>query len=620
MNALFLLIASFAIATSSCNRINGNTKLDVTGGTTKASEEMALNPPVASPGTVVTITGTKFDPSRKYLAHFTAIDGTVKEVQLVVKDTSTATFVMPAGLGLGQTNLSLLTGNKSIAQLQVISDQSTNTLPIITADAGLICSSVTYLDKNGTKQTGTKDCSAATAACTADGSVGCVTTASFPSASATTAIAANIKSGVVVAGVTGTLVAGATANCTSDGQVGCVTTASFKSADMSIATVGNIKSGVAIAGVTGQFPNGTYTLAGATATADLDSATFNAKIKAATAFEWWDSAGTRYTGAGDTNITAGNIQNSVTIFGTTGTYTGTAPNAWDLRVGVTAGGVTGKLKVNCRSGANLATFDQSAYPIAATIDNTTDTFTATAHGFTSNQTVRISYNSTPGGLDYATTYYVRNETANTFQVSLTSGGAAINITSNGSSVFVYRWGNGTTEIWDSIDDYAGYASSIPTYTGWSSNNVCGGIEATTGDANVWSDVTTTGDGVTASTCTASAANCSYKDKISGQEWHNADNTNRTWSAALSYCDNLTYNGKTDWRLPTEKEILEANTHGIMSTAGATNWISLVDLRSLYWSATSSAAIQGNAWQVSIGTGDVGYDAKYSTIRVICVRP
>lgn len=365
-------------------------------------------------------------------------------------------------------------------------------------------------------------------------------------------------------------------------------------------------------------------MTGATSgTADLEASNFDSQVKSATAFEYWNSAGVRQTGNGDADITEGNIKDTVSIFGTVGNFTGSggSVNAWDLRAGVTVGSTTGKLQVNCRNGANLGTFDQADYPKSATVDSTTDVITVTGHGWSDNQTVRVYYFLAPTGLGYNTTYYVRNSTANTFQLSATSGGAAINMTDNGFAVSVYKWGDGVTQIWDTIDDYSGNASSIPTYTGWSAaNNICGGIEAVADDANVWKDVTTTGDGVTPSSCAAAAAHCSMKDKISGLEWHKPDTTGRYWPTALSYCDNLTYNGKTDWRLPTQKELLSAYTDGIMSTANATNWITSLNLQQSYWSSSSNANFINDAWYVNPAYGFTNSILKYNSYRVICVRP
>jgi hypothetical protein len=66
------------------------------------------------------------------------------------------------------------------------------------------------------------------------------------------------------------------------------------------------------------------------------------------------------------------------------------------------------------------------------IDVTNNLVRSTAHGLT-NGTKVVFFNSTvPGGLTEGTVYFVVNATTDTFQVSGTSGGAAIVITSTGS--------------------------------------------------------------------------------------------------------------------------------------------------------------------------------------------
>lgn len=72
--------------------------------------------------------------------------------------------------------------------------------------------------------------------------------------------------------------------------------------------------------------------------------------------------------------------------------------------------------------------------IVFTADSGTDVLTSTAHGYVdgASLTVRNSGGGLPGGLSAATTYYVRDRTADTFKIALTSGGSAIDITSNGT--------------------------------------------------------------------------------------------------------------------------------------------------------------------------------------------
>jgi hypothetical protein len=206
--------------------------------------------------------------------------------------------------------------------------------------------------------------------CAADGSTGCVTTTSYKSADVAVAVAGNIKSGVTIAGTAGSVTAESHSNCAADGSTGCVTTSSYKSADMAQATAGNIKSGVTIAGTAGQYPSATYTLpsAGAGGALGLTTALWDARVKAATTFEYYDSSGTRYTQAGDADIVAANIKTGIDIFGAAGTVNESPANAWDIRSGVVVGSVTGSLKVNCRNRITSTIFN-----VDPTVGNTATT-------------------------------------------------------------------------------------------------------------------------------------------------------------------------------------------------------------------------------------------------------
>ncbi len=789
-----------------------------------------ISPIVAKSGEVVHVYGDNFDTSsRLYRFSIPLMDGSQKLVRIAVNDSSTASFTMPDGVGLGLKTVDFQNNSETISSFNLIADQSANTLPIIIDDANEICSTRKYIDRDGNTSTGTKDCangsiadcktdgetgckttetfkaansSVAVAAnikagvtiggvpggltecssdgaigcittasfkavdmtnvvvgniktsvnlagvvgtfngdflpCTVDGQIGCITTASYKAADVAVAIAGNIKTGITLAGQAGSVtpspanctsagqqscvatgtyyagtqcvanssacylasyvsttqplkaidydnidtnaskirsgttlggvsgsladcstdggtgcvatasfkaadvavaiagniktgitlagqtgsvipspvncasagqqscvatgtyyagtqcvanssacylpsyvsstqplkaidydnidsnatkvrsgttlggVAGLLADCSTDGGIGCVTTASFTAADMTNVTPGNIKSGVTIAAITGQYPSATFALSGADVTADLDAATFDAKIKSATSFEYWDSSGTRHTGAGDADIIAANISNGVDVFGATGTLTGGAtPNSWDIRKGVVVNGVTGNLYANCRNRSRDAVYNYDG--VVSSIPNT---------GVTTGTT-----------LNY----------------------------------------------WDSIEDWNSGASGLPSsvITGWT-NSDCGGVEASEGDANVWKDVTTAGVG--AGNCTDSPENCTMKDKISGLQWSKLVSYSSTWSQAINDCDALTHNGDSDWRLPTQKELMEAYNHGIRSAA-SDNWVAEGAMTSNYfWSATSSSANRSLAWYLSFAYGMTnGSNKASSNYYVACVR-
>lgn len=69
-----------------------------------------------------------------------------------------------------------------------------------------------------------------------------------------------------------------------------------------------------------------------------------------------------------------------------------------------------------------------------TADNVTDTMSFTGHGLANGTAVEVtnSGGALPAGLSAGVEYYIVNQTANTFQLSATSGGAVINFTTDGT--------------------------------------------------------------------------------------------------------------------------------------------------------------------------------------------
>jgi len=69
----------------------------------------------------------------------------------------------------------------------------------------------------------------------------------------------------------------------------------------------------------------------------------------------------------------------------------------------------------------------------------TDVITSTAHGLVNEDLVQFTTTTTlPAGLSLATDYYVRDATANTFKVSLTKGGVAVDITDTGTGTHTFH--------------------------------------------------------------------------------------------------------------------------------------------------------------------------------------
>lgn len=88
-----------------------------------------------------------------------------------------------------------------------------------------------------------------------------------------------------------------------------------------------------------------------------------------------------------------------------------------------------------RDAVNAVSVQYSAgYVAPFSVDAGTDTITSAGHGLSDGDPVPVSNTggALPAGLAAGTTYYVINSTADTFQLSTSEGGAAVDITDTGS--------------------------------------------------------------------------------------------------------------------------------------------------------------------------------------------
>jgi hypothetical protein len=176
---------------------------------------------------------------------------------------------------------------------------------------------------------------------------------------------------------------------------------------------------------------------------------------------------------------------------------------------------------------------------------------------------------------------------------------------------------GTTTADDTVDDDDANIASSPF------NSV---YLATAADWQVGVNGTTT-------TCTAGTQDCVAIDRNTGLWWSEqnavagaAVNTSGQliWTSAVSACDDLVYGAaKSDWRLPTQKELMQAYIDGF--AAVIRTFPLLADTTSLatdpVWSATTSTLLTSEAWQARVPEGRTDIAAKASTSNHwFCVRP
>ena len=109
------------------------------------------------------------------------------------------------------------------------------------------------------------------------------------------------------------------------------------------------------------------------------------------------------------------------------------------------------------------------------------------------------------------------------------------------------------------------------------------------------------------------------DNSTGLQWQdNATGSTMTWTAAIDYCETLTLDTYSDWRLPNINELTsivdDTKVNPSIDTSVFQNTAS-----SLYWSSTTYAGGSGNAWYVYFGSGNQDYDDKTLGYGVRCVR-
>lgn len=109
------------------------------------------------------------------------------------------------------------------------------------------------------------------------------------------------------------------------------------------------------------------------------------------------------------------------------------------------------------------------------------------------------------------------------------------------------------------------------------------------------------------------------DRYTNLVWQKIQPANAmTWEEALSFCENLSLAGKTDWRLPNIKELQALNSAILVKpSVDKTFFPNIVTSR--YWSSTSQLNTPTRAWYINFEYGIVTYEDKTSSLNVLAVR-
>ncbi len=116
---------------------------------------------------------------------------------------------------------------------------------------------------------------------------------------------------------------------------------------------------------------------------------------------------------------------------------------------------------------------------------------------------------------------------------------------------------------------------------------------------------------------------SMRDAKTGLVWQDTSESvkikkRKTWDAAKTYCAKLTLAGKSDWRLPSIKElqtIVDNRYHHTNIIKGFKHAAPY----SRHWSSSQYVSDDKIAWYVYFGDGETRYAYKTNDFLIRCVR-
>ena len=111
-----------------------------------------------------------------------------------------------------------------------------------------------------------------------------------------------------------------------------------------------------------------------------------------------------------------------------------------------------------------------------------------------------------------------------------------------------------------------------------------------------------------------------RDTKLGLMWQDnaaAKSTKKKWKSAKKYCQNLSFGGYSDWKLPNHDELLTIVDYDRYDPAIMPSFKNVASI--YYWSSSQYVCATKGAWVVDFKYGYVGYSTKSNENYVKCVR-
>jgi hypothetical protein len=108
------------------------------------------------------------------------------------------------------------------------------------------------------------------------------------------------------------------------------------------------------------------------------------------------------------------------------------------------------------------------------------------------------------------------------------------------------------------------------------------------------------------------------DNTTNLQWQDdVASVSKTWSQAITYCETLSLDGRSDWRLPNKNELLSIVDYTKFNPAIDSTFVNITS--SSYLSSTTYSSSTNYAWRINFYYGSTHYNRKDVSDYVRCVR-
>ncbi len=175
--------------------------------------------------------------------------------------------------------------------------------------------------------------------------------------------------------------------------------------------------------------------------------------------------------------------------------------------------------------------------------------------------------------------------------------------------------NGIVDPWDTVTDSNGGLGISPSQGPWGAQYVCDSSNFTNVSSAGFAGLTPTGGSVGGNRNFTQI----WRDELTGLYFSNilCDWFCMNWQSAMSMCNNLNSgDGVGNWRLPTEKELMQLYVNGISRL--------VVDGGNFgggfpFWTSSALSFSTDSARVFSIAEGNMSDDYRYNSYGALCVR-